>query len=149
VAGYGFADRIWVTEMGYPTGGLYPTATTEKRFPAFVVKTFVNLAVSGARTILWYQLFDPEQRTRGDSEDFFGLVRSRSDYTSKGAQAFGLCAVHLAGTVYHPGLPLRDRVPSSLRAFYFEKPEGGDACAVERGDTGTGSAAWPRRRHHA
>jgi hypothetical protein len=136
VAEYGFADRIWVTEVGYPTGGLYPTATSEKKFPGFVVKTFVNLAAEGAKTVMWYQLFDPVQRTRTNSENFFGLVRSKTDYTSKGAEAFRLCAVHLAGTTYRPDLPqrdgtsLRDRVPGSLRAFYFERPEGGGTLVL-------------------
>ena len=124
VSKYGFAGRIWVTEVGYPTGGRYPTKVAEKKFPAHVVKTFVNLAVSGAQKILWYQLFDPADRVKNNSENFFGLVRSRDDYTSKGAYAFGLCALHLAGTVYRPDLPRRG-LPNSLRAFYFEKPEGG------------------------
>ena len=129
-AGYGFAERIWVTEVGYPTGGLYPTAIPEKKLPAFVVKTFVNLAVSGAQRVLWYQLFDPPTRIKSDSEDFFGLVRSRDDYTSKGAQAFRLCTRHLAGTVYRPDLPLREGLPNLLRVFYFEKPTGGGALVL-------------------
>jgi len=130
VAEYGFADRIWVTEVGYPTGGMYPTATSEKKFPAFVVKTFVNLAAGGAQTVMWYQLFDPMQRAKSNSENFFGLVRSKNDYASKGAEAFRLCAAHLAGTTYRPGLPLRERVPGSLRAFCFAKPEGGGALVL-------------------
>ena len=129
-ADYGFAGRIWITEVGYPTGGLYPTAVPEKKLPAFVVKTFVNLAVSGAQKILWYQLFDPPNRVKTDSEDFFGLLRSREDFTSKGAEAFRLCALHIAGTVYRPDLPLRNGLPHSLRAFYFEKPEGGGALVL-------------------
>ena len=125
-ADYGFADRIWVTEVGYPTGGWYPTKTTEKKLPAFVVKTFVNLAVSGAEKIIWYQLFDPVNRSRNNSEDFFGLVRSVNDYRSKGAEAFRLCSAYLAGTVYRPDLPLRyelkgkSKLPNSLKVFYFE-----------------------------
>jgi len=124
-AKYDFAGRIWVTEMGYPTGGWYPTVASEKKFPAYIVKTFVNLAVGGAQKIIWYQLFDPPVREKIDSEDFFGLVRSKNDYTSKGAEAFRLCAVYLAGSIYHPGLPLCEDIPSSLQAFYFEQPDGG------------------------
>ena len=122
---YGFGDRIWITEVGYPTGGWYPTATSKKKFPAYVVKTFVNLSISGAQKILWYQLFDPITRVRSNSEDFFGLVRNRRNYDSKGAEAFRLCAVHLAGTVYRPDLPPRTGLPHSLRTFYFEQPTGG------------------------
>ncbi|MDR2922469.1 MAG: hypothetical protein LBU85_03890 [Treponema sp.] len=130
VAKYGFEDRIWITEAGYPTGGLYPTAVSEKKFPAYIVKTFVNLSVCGAKRILWYQLFDPQNRSGTDSEDFFGLVRSRDDYTSKGAEAFRLCAVYLSGAAYHPELPLRENLPGNLHAFYFEQPSGGRALVL-------------------
>jgi hypothetical protein len=130
VAKYGFEDRIWVTEVGYPTGGWYPTSNTEKKFPAHIVKTFIFLATSGAKKIMWYELFDSVNRKKMDSEDFFGLVRSREDYTSKGAEAFRLCAAHLAGTVYRLDLPLRDGLPKSLRSFYFERPQGGQGGGV-------------------
>jgi len=130
VAEYGFADRIWITEVGYPTGGWYPTATTEKQFPAYVVKTFVNLATGGAQKIFWYQLFDPPRRVRRNSEDFFGLVRSAGDYTSKGAEAFRLCAVHIAGTIYRPDRVPRAGLPRSLRVFYFEQPTGGGTLVL-------------------
>ncbi|MCL1930502.1 MAG: cellulase family glycosylhydrolase [Treponema sp.] len=130
VAEYGFADKIWITEAGYPTGGWYPTATSEKKFPAYIVKTFVNLSIGGAQKILWYQLFDPLSRVSRNSEHFFGLVRSREDYTSKGAEAFRLCAVHLAGTIYRPDLPPREKLPRSLRTFYFERPTGGGTLVL-------------------
>ena len=129
-ARYGFEDRIWVNEVGYPTGGRYPTATTDKKFPEFVAKTFIKLAAEGSRTIFWYQLFDPENRNPKNSENFFGLVRSRSDVSSKGAEAFRLCALHIAGTVYRPDLPLRIKLPASLQAYYFEKPDGGGTLAL-------------------
>jgi hypothetical protein len=130
VAPYGFADRIWLTEAGYPTGGWYPTKTNEKKLPSYVVKTFVNLSVNGAKKILWYQLFDPVNRKKSDSEDFFGLVRSTDDYTSKGAEALRLCALHIAGTTYRPDLPRRADLPRSLRAFYFEQPDGGGTLVL-------------------
>jgi hypothetical protein len=125
VAKYGFEDRIWLTEVGYPTGGWYPTAVSEKKFPAYIVKTFVGLAINGAKKILWYQLSDPLERSKNNSEDFFGLVRSDNDYTSKGAEAFRLCAVYLSGAAYHQELPLRKNLPNTLRSFYFEQPSGG------------------------
>jgi hypothetical protein len=124
-AKYGFEDRIWVTEAGYPTGGWYPTAVSEKEFPAYVVKTIVNLSICGAKKVLWYQMFDPQTRSKMDSEDYFGLVRSKDDYTSKGAEAFRLCSVYLAGAAYRPELALGENLPAALRAFYFEQPSGG------------------------
>jgi hypothetical protein len=121
---YGFEDRIWITEIGFPTGGWYPTAVSEKQFPVYIVKTFVNLAINGAKKVLWYQLFDPENRSGSNSEDYFGLVRSREDYTSKGAEAFRLCSVYLSGATYRPEFPLRKNLPNTLHAFYFEQPSG-------------------------
>lgn len=123
---YGFGDKIWVTEVGYPTGGWYPTAVSEKKFPAYVVKTFTLLAAGGAGKVFWYQLFDPHRRTRSNSEDFFGLIRSRRDYRSKGAEAFRLCAQFLSGTAYYPRKLQRKGLPDSLQSFYFE----GDGSGV-------------------
>ncbi|MDR1837543.1 MAG: beta-galactosidase [Treponema sp.] len=122
---YGFGDKIWLTEAGYPTGGRYPTRIQENRFPEYVVKTFVLLAARGSDKLLWYQLFDPVERSSGNSEDFFGLVRSDQDYTSKGAEAFRLCAQYLPGTncvVQESG---RDGIPGSVRMFWFYGENGG------------------------
>jgi len=137
VAKYGFDDKIWITEAGYPTGGRYPMVTSEKKLPAYVVKTFVNLAISGPHKILWYQLFDPPERVSRNSEHFFGLVRSKDDYTSKGAEAFRLCALHLPGTIYRPDLPPRKKLPRSLRTFYFEQPTGGGTLVLWKDGTST------------
>jgi hypothetical protein len=122
---YGFGDKIWVSEVGYPTGGWYPTAVSEKQFPAYVIKTCTLLAVRGPRTLFWYQLFDPLTRKKGNSEDFFGLVRSRQDYRSKGAEAFRLCAQFLAGTAYCPLEPGLEKPPRALQSFCFEGDGGG------------------------
>ena len=126
---YNFEDKIWITEVGYPTGGWYPTKVTEKKLPEYVVKTFVSLAAAGAPKILWYQLFDPVNRKNSNSEDFFGLVRSTQDYTSKGAHAFRLCTRYLAGSVYRSGLSLNDR-PASVWAFCFLQPEANNGAIV-------------------
>jgi hypothetical protein len=121
---YGFGEKIWVTEVGYPTGGWYPTRVREEKFPEYVVKTFVNLAAAGAQKILWYQLFDPVVREKTNSEDFFGLVRSMTDYASKGAEAYRLCAQYLPGAGC--SFPeIEEGLPKTLRAFYFEQPERG------------------------
>ena len=116
---YGFGDRIWITEVGYPTGGWYPTKINEKRLPEYVIKTWVLLAAGGAQKILWYQLFDPHSRSNGNSEDFFGLVRSSQDYVSKGAEAFRLCALFLSGTNCYATESGSDGLPRSMRSFWF------------------------------
>jgi hypothetical protein len=116
---YGFGDKIWITEVGYPTGGWYPTKIRVNRFPEYVVKTCVFLAARGCDKLFWYQMFDPENRSGSNSENFFGLVRSSQDYTSKGAEAFRLCADYLPGTKYHAQESGRDSIPNSIWMFWF------------------------------
>ena len=119
---YGFKEKIWITEMGFPTGVKLPTKINEKRFPEMVVKSFAHFASAGAKFVLWYQLFDPAVRDPDDSEDFFGLVRSREDYTSKAAESFRLCALYMPDTVCYV---LTDSLPGSARAFWFQGKESG------------------------
>lgn len=122
---YGFGDKIWITEAGYPTGGLYPTRVREDRFPEYVLKTFVLLSSAGSNKLLWYQLFDPVDRSNSNSESFFGLVRSELDYSSKGAEAFRLCANYLPGSICYVLAPGIDGLPGSMRLFWFKKTGGG------------------------
>jgi hypothetical protein len=130
---YGFGKKIWITEVGYPTGGLYPTKVSEKKLGEYVIKTFTLLAAQDAEKLLWYQLFDPVSRKKSNSEDFFGLVRSRRDYQSKGAEAFRLCAAYLSGTVLDSQKIRRKGVPDSLESFYFESEEGGALVLWNKG----------------
>jgi len=124
---YGFGDKIWITEMGFPTGGKIPTKIDEKRFPEMVIKSFSLLAAAGAKFVLWYQLFDPQEREPDDSEDFFGLVRSRGDYTSKASEAYRLCALFMPDAVCYV---LTDGLPGSIRAFWFSRGETGGALVL-------------------
>jgi hypothetical protein len=117
---YGFGDKIWITELGYPTEGLYPTKVSEEKLPSYVIKTYALFAAGCVPKLFWYQLFDPHERRNGDSEDYFGLVRSTRDYTSKGAEAFRLCAVYLSGARMNTQGLRREGLPNSLRSFYFE-----------------------------
>ena len=122
---YGFADKIWITEVGYPTGGWYPTKIREKKLPEYVIKTWVLLAANGSNKLFWYQLFDPIHRSRKNSENFFGLTRSNREYTSKGAQAFRLCAKYLQGSNCYAWEPGKDGLADSVRVFWFERKGGG------------------------
>jgi len=118
---YGFGEKIWITEMGFPTGGKLPTKINEKRFPEMVIKSFSYHAAAGAKFVLWYQLFDPVTREKDDSEDFFGLVRSREDYTSKAAEAYRLSAAYMPDSICYV---LTDGLPGSVRAFWFKGTKG-------------------------
>jgi len=120
---YGFGDKIWITEVGYPTGGFYPTKIREKDLPEYVVKTSVFLTALGSKRLFWYQLFDPVERSNRNSEHFFGLTRSTEDYTSKGAEAFRLCAKYLSGTICYVQEPRQDGLPKSLQVYWFKGTE--------------------------
>ncbi|MDR1278234.1 MAG: hypothetical protein LBK02_05745 [Treponema sp.] len=122
LASQGYTGEIWVTEVGYPTGGWYPTRVREARFPAYIVKTLAGLAVRGAGLCCWYELFDAYNRDENhsphDSEHFFGLVYP--DYSpKKGAAAYALCSRYIAGYEYRPEFPERDRVPAPVESLYF------------------------------
>jgi polysaccharide biosynthesis protein PslG len=120
---YGYKDKIWITEMGYPTEGWYPTKVSEKNFPLRIIKTFTLLAAGGAKRILWYQIFDADNPSKSNSEHFFGLVRNANDYTSKGAEAFRLCALYISDSVCYA--LAQNNLPASLRGFWFKKENGG------------------------
>ncbi|GHV28898.1 hypothetical protein AGMMS4952_13660 [Spirochaetia bacterium] len=92
----GYSGEIWVTEVGYPTGGIYPSRVNEKMFGAYIHDTVTGLAQRGARTIFWYQLTEGYTRDNTphtlNSERFFGLAYK--DYEKKpGADEFAK-AVH-------------------------------------------------------
>ena len=120
---YGFGDKIWITEMGFPTGGVYPSRISLKRFPEAVIKVYAHLAYAGAMNVLWYQMYDPVEREysglRG-SEDYFGLIRSAEDPTSKAAEAFRLCAAFMPNTICYALTPEQDGIPRSIQAFWFK-----------------------------
>jgi hypothetical protein len=126
VSEYGFGDKIWVTEMGYPTyssasvpGGRYGTDVPLERMPETVMQTLTLLAAEGANRIFWYHLFDPEHQDNGDSEDWFGLVQN--DFTLKpGANAYRLFARYIPGT--NCWIPRRRGLQDSVKTYYFEGP---------------------------
>jgi hypothetical protein len=122
LAELGYTGEIWVTEVGYPTGGLYPTRVSSSRYPAYIIKTMTGLAVHGAEKTFWYKLFDEytkdDTQSRFDSERYFGLAYP--DFTpKKGGAAYELCARHLAGMEYRPDLPVRTGLPKRTETLYF------------------------------
>jgi hypothetical protein len=119
---YGFQDKIWITEVGYPTHGLYPTRVSEEKQPAYVIKTMSTLAARGAQLICWYEMFDKynrEDKRTADSEHYFGLVYPNYE-PKQGAMAYGLVSRYIGGMTYQPQALLRDGVPSSVVSYYFE-----------------------------
>ena len=120
---FGFGDKIWITEMGFPTGGWYPHRLSLNKLPEAVVKVYAHFAYAGAKNVLWYQLYDPEIRNSSsikNSEDYFGLIRSTADPASKAAEAFRLCALYMPDTTCYVLTPEQDKIPGQLQAFWFK-----------------------------
>jgi len=115
-----YNEPVWITEVGYPTGGWYPTKVNQKKYPVFIVKTITGAAARGVRVLLWYQILDSINpgETSFDSERQFGLLYK--DFSRKpGSWAYELCARYLPGSRYVPELPQRENVPSNIVSFCF------------------------------
>ena len=117
-----FSGDIFITEIGFPTGGWYPHRVSMKNLPAYVVKTIAGSAARGARALLWFQFSDNyiegEYPNKIDSELYFGLTYR--DFTRKnGAWAYQICALYLPGSRYAPELPVRERIPNNIVSFCF------------------------------
>jgi hypothetical protein len=130
VSDYGFEDKIWVTEVGYPTydtsprpAGRYGTDILEANMPETVLKTIVLLTANGAQRLFWYHLFDPGVQDNTDSEDWFGLIKRDLAWTWKGgAAAYRLAAKNIPGTVCKT--PERADLSDAIQAYYFEGSDG-------------------------
>ncbi|MDR2717110.1 MAG: beta-galactosidase [Treponema sp.] len=115
-----YAGPVWVTEVGFPTGGWYPNRVSENKFPAYIVKTITGMAARGARVLLWYHMFDSLDvgKKNLDSENYFGLIHK--DFSRKaGSWAYELCARFLPGSRYVPELPQKENIPSNIVSFCF------------------------------
>ena len=121
-----FSGEVWVTEIGYPTRGWFPTKVSENKFPAHIIKTLTGLAARNIKTLLWYELFDTnnpgEYKSSWSSEDFFGIAYPNR--TAKaGYHAFALCGKNLTGKEYNPNLPLRQNLPKRTVSLLFTGQE--------------------------
>jgi hypothetical protein len=136
---FNYSGPVWITEVGYPTGGWSPAKVSIDKFPAYVVKTITGTAARGARVLLWYHMFDsvePGQKTI-DSERCFGL--NNKDFSRKnGSWAYELCARFLPESRYIPELPKRENIPSNIVSFCFLDGISGDSVLIlwnDRKDT--------------
>ncbi|MDR0321271.1 MAG: hypothetical protein LBI28_07190 [Treponema sp.] len=124
-----YTGDVWVTEIGYPSRGFYPSRVSLQELPSHVVKTITGAAARGARALLWYQLFD--YRNPGEpgsnslnSEDFFGLAYPNLTLKS-GGFAYALCSRYLSGARYANELPIRENIPANIVSFCFLESSSG------------------------
>jgi hypothetical protein len=119
---YNYPGEIWVTEVGYPTSGIYPTGNNLKKYPEYIVKTIASLAARGVRNLMWYEFMDEYNRDEApdpwNPSNYFGLIYP--DNTRKnGAAAFILCGRYLPNGEYRPDFSERAGLPPSITALYF------------------------------
>ncbi|MCL2008428.1 MAG: hypothetical protein FWG77_10110 [Treponema sp.] len=121
-----YSKPVWVSEIGYPTAGWIPLTVKPEDLPSYVVKTIVNSAVRGARTLIWYELFDGFNRGEIPRDQSLTFITERSyglvypDFERKsGAHSYELCARYLPDSFYLPQLPKREDIPSNIVSFYF------------------------------
>jgi len=126
-----YSGPVWMTEMGYPTGGWYPTKVSQKENPIFITKTITGAAARGVKALLWYEIFDRVDagEIKFSSEYYFGLLYK--DLSRKaGAWAYELCARYLPGSRYIPELPKRENIPSNIVSFCFLDGISGDNTLI-------------------
>jgi len=128
-----FNGDVFITEVGFPTGGSYPHTVSMRNLPAYVVKIITGSAARGARALLWFQFSDNynegEYPNKTDSELYFGLTYR--NFTKKnGAWAYELCARYLPGSHHLKDLPIRENVPSCVVSFYFVNSETGNNTLI-------------------
>jgi polysaccharide biosynthesis protein PslG len=133
---YNFKGEIWISEMGYPTGGLYPTRISERRLPEKIVKTIIYGLSENIKVITWYHLFDPEKRKWFDSEDFFGLVNSKNSYDPKnGIYAYRAIAKNISNSkLANTNVQCTDK---NIIFYNFEKQDGNGMLVL-----------WSKNNHH-
>ena len=118
-----FSGPVWITEIGYPTGGFFPSRVSMEKLPSFVIKTISGAAARGTRVLLWYELTDSynigeTSRNTKSSENFFGLIYP--NYQRKnGSWAYELCAAFLPGSRYESAYPIRENIPRNIISLCF------------------------------
>ncbi|MDC7235389.1 MAG: cellulase family glycosylhydrolase [Spirochaetales bacterium] len=127
----GYDHRIWITEMGFPTTGLYPHRVELEDHYASTIEALTLMYAAGADLITWYKLLDsynPEEAGLiVHSERSFGLMSRKKEW-KPGAHAYALLARELQGKTYTPDdLIIEGDWKNSVKAFLFKE---GDETAI-------------------
>ncbi len=122
---YGYNKEIWITEIGFTTGGWYPNKTTVPKQANAVIEAIVRLSAAGADLISWFKLLDgqmPEEVVPGvSSEEFFGLAYPDFSLKPSGI-SYSLLAKAIQGSQYVPkGILLIDISENKLESFRFDQ----------------------------
>lgn len=129
-----YPGELWVTEIGYPTGGNYPQAVDEEKQGAFAAKAISSFIAAGVDRLIWYQLYDaypPDEAPPGtSSEAFFGIAYP-DDTLKSGGETMRRLGLMLQEASWAPEL-LKEKPPANIPAaiYPFRKSDGGVAVVV-------------------
>lgn len=129
-----YKGDLWITEIGFPTGGLYPFKKSLEQFPDAIIKTLTAISVSNIKGIIWYSLQDTKSLEEGkkdnNSEVHFGLAYP--NYQLKdGGHAYSLFTKLIGSAQYDPSFLNRDLFKKySINAYRFIHPNGENALII-------------------
>jgi len=128
--------QVWITEIGYPTRGIFPTKAGGSNFTPYVIKTLVAAVTSGIRVTVWFRHFDkpPDSffQRHLDSGIAFGLADCNGALKD-GGTAFSLFTRYTAGCIFDPdgvNFSLPAAVASGIRSALFRNQKEGSAFLV-------------------
>ena len=136
---FDFDKPVWITEVGYFTGPR-PFFNT-KRYGEYIVKILGSLSARSGeiRIAIWYELMDDynpgEVKSPLNPLHYLGLIYPNKVF-KPGAEAFMLTAGYLAGTEYHPELPLREGVSKNITSLYYVKEDGTSVLIMWKNSAG-------------
>lgn len=112
---------IWITEMGYTTGGT--KAVDEKTQAAYLVRMHVLSLAEGVEKFFWYDFMD-DGIDKTKIEDNFGIIRNKDDalgaYTPKPAYvAYAAMARQLTSAVFEE----KEEIVAELHSYKFKKDD--------------------------
>lgn len=132
--------ELWITEIGFPTRGLYPTKVNESKFPDYVIKTLTAATSHDIRVTVWFKNYDTKNnetsKTVIDSGYFFGL--GYKDRTLKnGGLAFSIFSRNVKGMYYDPSIiSIDDSLSSSVVSASYRDSQNTNVFIVLWGNGG-------------
>ncbi|NOZ22280.1 MAG: cellulase family glycosylhydrolase [Planctomycetes bacterium] len=120
---YGGKQRIWITEIGWPTH-IGSTSSTEQHQARMFVRTHVQMmATQVVDRIFWYD-FKDDGLDRFYNECNFGIVRHQKFHCAP-KSAYVACAV-LSRLLTNAKFAGREKLGRGVLAYRFHRPDGSD-----------------------
>lgn len=121
--------ELWITEIGYPTGGWYPNRVTRRANPEFTLKTLVAATAYPVERLVWYKTFDKYmpgacEQDCLNSEYYFGLALPNESLKS-GGETFAFFSRLVRASQYDPsGLILSRKLKRELETALYRRTDG-------------------------